>query len=153
MHAYRHGIIVLCADGIVRRLYPRFFTYSADYPEKYVNSLFTFTFANVYSYRVLIACIKYLGRCPCPRCLTETKYISAIGTNADMQRRQHLREDSPAHQKQVETARTWIFDRGWSLTSERTKGTLEKQSLTMVRVCISIYYYLSPCSLIIERIL
>ncbi|THU99539.1 hypothetical protein K435DRAFT_794881 [Dendrothele bispora CBS 962.96] len=33
MHAYEHGILVKCGDGIVRRLFPRFFTYSADYPE------------------------------------------------------------------------------------------------------------------------
>jgi hypothetical protein len=35
MHAYEHGIVICCADGITRRVYPRFFTYSADYPEKY----------------------------------------------------------------------------------------------------------------------
>jgi hypothetical protein len=34
MHAYVHGIVILCADGILRRIFPRFFTYSADYPEK-----------------------------------------------------------------------------------------------------------------------
>lgn len=32
--AYQHGIIIECADGVVRRYFPRFFTYSADYPEK-----------------------------------------------------------------------------------------------------------------------
>ena len=37
--AYTFGTIVLCADGIKRRLFPRFFTYSADYPEKYVPLL------------------------------------------------------------------------------------------------------------------
>jgi len=30
MHAYEHGIVLKCADGIFRRLFPRFFTYSAD---------------------------------------------------------------------------------------------------------------------------
>jgi hypothetical protein len=34
IHAYRHGIVVECGDGIHRRIYPRIFTYSADYPEK-----------------------------------------------------------------------------------------------------------------------
>jgi hypothetical protein len=34
MHAYEHGIVMECADGIIRRIFPRFFTYSADYPEK-----------------------------------------------------------------------------------------------------------------------
>jgi hypothetical protein len=36
INAYIFGVIVLCADGIERRLFPRFFTYSADYPEKYI---------------------------------------------------------------------------------------------------------------------
>lgn len=34
LHAYTHGIVIKCVDGIVRRVYPRIFTYSADYPEK-----------------------------------------------------------------------------------------------------------------------
>jgi hypothetical protein len=35
VEAYTHGIVLDCADGIRRRVYPRIFTYSADYPEKY----------------------------------------------------------------------------------------------------------------------
>lgn len=34
LHAYEYGIVVKCADGIERRIYPRIFMYSADYPEK-----------------------------------------------------------------------------------------------------------------------
>ena len=34
LHAYKYGILIKCQDGITRRVYPRFFTYSADYPEK-----------------------------------------------------------------------------------------------------------------------
>jgi hypothetical protein len=34
IHAYKYGLVVNCVDGIERRVYPRFFTYSADYPEK-----------------------------------------------------------------------------------------------------------------------
>jgi hypothetical protein len=34
VHAYEHGIVLRCADGVQRRVYPRIFTYSADYPEK-----------------------------------------------------------------------------------------------------------------------
>ncbi len=39
MHAYEHGIVLKCADGVTRRIYPRFFTYAADYPEKCVIHL------------------------------------------------------------------------------------------------------------------
>jgi hypothetical protein len=34
MDAYVHGIRIACGDGATRRIFPRFFTYSADYPEK-----------------------------------------------------------------------------------------------------------------------
>jgi hypothetical protein len=32
--AYAHGILITCGDGVKRRIFPRFFTYAADYPEK-----------------------------------------------------------------------------------------------------------------------
>ncbi len=34
IYAYTYGIVIKCIDGIERRVYPRLFTYSADYPEK-----------------------------------------------------------------------------------------------------------------------
>lgn len=34
LRAYRCGTVVRCYDGVQRRIYPRIFTYSADYPEK-----------------------------------------------------------------------------------------------------------------------
>ena len=40
MEAYKHGIVITCADGVTRQIYPRFFTYSADYPEKCVTMQF-----------------------------------------------------------------------------------------------------------------
>ena len=39
MEAYVHGMQVECTDGIIRRFFPRIFTYSADYPEKYESLL------------------------------------------------------------------------------------------------------------------
>ena len=35
IEAYKNGIVVKCADGVLCRLYPCFFIYGADYPEKY----------------------------------------------------------------------------------------------------------------------
>ncbi|KAG1779369.1 hypothetical protein EV702DRAFT_1214493 [Suillus placidus] len=70
VHAYRHGIVLKCADGVLRRIFPRIFTYSADYPEK-----------------VLIATIKDMGSCPCPRCLTPKNMFSSLGLLKDMKSR------------------------------------------------------------------
>lgn len=36
VNAYENGFLVKCGDQIVRRLFPRFFVYSADYPERCV---------------------------------------------------------------------------------------------------------------------
>lgn len=41
LDAYVNGMIVDCIDGVRRRVFPRFFTYSADYPEKYPLLLLT----------------------------------------------------------------------------------------------------------------
>jgi hypothetical protein len=34
LFAYRHGLVLKCPDGVLRRVFPQIFTYSADYPEK-----------------------------------------------------------------------------------------------------------------------
>ncbi|KAI0073998.1 hypothetical protein K474DRAFT_1602340, partial [Panus rudis PR-1116 ss-1] len=92
MHAYEHGILLRCGDGRVRRIFPRFFCYSADYPEK-----------------VLIACIRYFAQCPCPRCLTKKEDIAALGTTIDHQRRNHVRIDNEHTHHLVQLSRQWMF--------------------------------------------
>lgn len=44
--AMKHGIVILCPDGRLRCFYPRIFTYSADYPEKWVSALLYDCIAN-----------------------------------------------------------------------------------------------------------
>ncbi|EJD51863.1 hypothetical protein AURDEDRAFT_181453 [Auricularia subglabra TFB-10046 SS5] len=65
-HAYAHGFLVLCQDGVTRRFYPRFFAYIADYPEK-----------------MLLATLRDNGDCPCPRCTVKKSEIHNFGTDAD----------------------------------------------------------------------
>ncbi|KAG2737572.1 hypothetical protein P692DRAFT_201672840, partial [Suillus brevipes Sb2] len=70
VHVYRHGIVLKCPDGVLRRVFPRILTYSADYPEK-----------------ALIAAIKDMGSCACPRCLTPKSRFSDLGLVKDMKSR------------------------------------------------------------------
>ncbi|THU80935.1 hypothetical protein K435DRAFT_694639 [Dendrothele bispora CBS 962.96] len=70
LHAYKYGVVVKCSDGIERRIYPRFFTYSADYPEK-----------------VLLATIRDKGLCPCPRCMVKKSSLDRLGLIRDMRAR------------------------------------------------------------------
>jgi hypothetical protein len=39
VEAYNSGFVIKFVDGIVRRIFIRFYTYGADYPEKYITKL------------------------------------------------------------------------------------------------------------------
>ncbi|KAI0069516.1 hypothetical protein K474DRAFT_1610336 [Panus rudis PR-1116 ss-1] len=120
MHAYVHGMLVRCGDGIIRRLFPRFFCYLADYPEK-----------------VLVACVKFLAECPCPRCEIKKIYISSLATTADYQRRSHIRVDTPQLHATISSARYLIFNGGLSAASKRVKDILSPKSLLPTRSAFS----------------
>ncbi|KDQ32506.1 hypothetical protein PLEOSDRAFT_1012017, partial [Pleurotus ostreatus PC15] len=87
--AYKHGIVIKCVDGVERRVYPRIFTYSADYPEK-----------------VLIATIRDKGMCPCPRCLVSKAALDKMGLRRDRTMRETLRR---IPMNLVERARNFIY--------------------------------------------
>ncbi|KAK7696214.1 hypothetical protein QCA50_000867 [Cerrena zonata] len=110
--AYKHGIVLKMADGIIRRLYPRLFTYSADYPEK-----------------VLLATVRNLGKCPCVRCTVTKDQIKDIGTANDFARRKNLQRISDyAFQQRVRLARSMIYDKGKGIKSAVVEGLLSPLS-------------------------
>jgi hypothetical protein len=134
--AYANGILIECADGTVRRFFPRLFTYSADYPEKY--ELFYYFQVVISSVnRTLLACIKTLGSFPCPRCVISKDGIAALGTKSDMRKRDSdrtLRVDNHALKHDIEVARKWIYVDGKPLTSKRLEDLLGTKSLVPTRV-------------------
>ncbi|KAG1760909.1 hypothetical protein EDD22DRAFT_954542 [Suillus occidentalis] len=93
MHAYEHGIVNCCGDGITCRVFLHFFNYLADYPEK-----------------ILLAGIKFLGECLCPHCLIKKADVSEMGTEGDMHDRlalQHVNDQ--AQHKKINHAWMLIF--------------------------------------------
>ncbi|KAG2739784.1 hypothetical protein P692DRAFT_201872909 [Suillus brevipes Sb2] len=109
LYVYRHGFVVKCADGVMRRIYPRIFTYSADYPEK-----------------VLIATIKDMGLCPCPRCLTPKGLFGYLGLAKDMKFRvSNLRVYVT---NKVAKAREFIYGLGHTVDGGKVKDALEEGS-------------------------
>ena len=42
VHTFKYGIVIKCTDGVEHCVYPQFFTYSADYPEKCLSLLIFF---------------------------------------------------------------------------------------------------------------
>ncbi|KAG8952082.1 hypothetical protein FRC03_012273 [Tulasnella sp. 419] len=111
--AWKHGIVVKCFDGIERRFYLRIFTYSADYPEK-----------------ALIATIRDMGKCPCPRCLVEKPSIELLGTVVDMRYREtRARVDDESRRWRVEVARRYIYgDLRAGVTSTAVDDVLKQRS-------------------------
>ncbi|EJD00044.1 uncharacterized protein FOMMEDRAFT_112387 [Fomitiporia mediterranea MF3/22] len=122
INAWKTGIVVLCGDGVLRRLFPRILTYSADYPEK-----------------VLLATMKFLGSFPCPRCLIPaSKILSSLGKPRDMRYRiKYRRTDNPDRQYRVNKARELIYTSRKRLTHPRVKLHLDPHSLTPVENAFS----------------
>lgn len=139
MHAYVHGIVVLCGDGIQRRLFPRILVYAADYPEKYnfppsVCSLM-FLILLILSYRCLIACLRQLACCPCMRCFVKKSRIPQIGLKRDMKNRViHARVDNVLIHQSIELTRKWIFEKGFGVRSVHIQRKLDPTSIMPIRV-------------------
>ncbi|KAG8794782.1 hypothetical protein FRC12_021705 [Ceratobasidium sp. 428] len=110
--AWQHGIVIKCADGIWRRVFPRIFTYAADYPE-----------------RVLLATIRDKGTCPCPRCLVPMDRVPMMGSRSDMRiRSKGLRRDSVKRQKIIQKARTIIFEEQKAVDNKEVEDLLQPNS-------------------------
>ncbi|KAJ3874470.1 hypothetical protein F5051DRAFT_443301 [Lentinula edodes] len=109
IHAYRYGIVIECGDGIKRRIYPRFFTYSADYPEK-----------------VLLATIRDKGLCPCPRCLIRKDSFDRMGLVRDMQMR--TRNIRTYFVNKVNRARHFIYSMGHPINGVHVENLLKDSS-------------------------
>ncbi|KAJ7131818.1 hypothetical protein C8R43DRAFT_1133491 [Mycena crocata] len=110
LHAYQHGIIIQCVDGVKRRVYPRIFTYSADYPEK-----------------VLLATIRDKGYCPCPRCLITKQNFDKMGLFYDLRNRVNLARTY--FWNKVKAARSAIYNLGLAFNNVRVDAVLQEFSL------------------------
>lgn len=91
--------------------------------------------------RILLACIKYLGEFPCPRCLIPKCRVPDLGTKNDKKRRETLaRVDNEDQRNTVELARERIYKDGASINSKSIKDLLGPQSLTPTRVSVLVSF-------------
>lgn len=127
--AYEHGIVVDCADGVRRRLYPRIFTYSADYPEKSVYYTILLVRTLIHSNRVLIATIKDMGSCPCPRCCVKKAELRDAGLPEDRQQRSEgARRDNTDYRSVVAEARRRVYQDGLVTNSKAQSDAFNARS-------------------------
>ncbi|CUA77217.1 CRISPR-associated endonuclease Cas9 [Streptococcus mutans UA159] [Rhizoctonia solani] len=116
LQSWRHGIIIMCADGIERRVFPRIFSYSADYMEK-----------------ILLATIRGMKSLfPCPRCLTPKCEFHKLGLPEDQARREQLKRVDNRSRSDVHQARSFIYDKGRAVNSQDVENLLKSESYTPV---------------------
>ena len=94
------------------------------------------------SIRILLACIRFLASCPCPRCFTKKKDIAAMGTTIDTQRCAKVRRDDEHTQNKVDNTRRWIFEKGLGTESVAVERVLASESLVPIRVSPILFFIL-----------
>jgi hypothetical protein len=86
-------------------------------------------------HRILIASIRNLGRCPCPRCLIPLDRVANLGMRRDMaQRRTLARIDNVKRRNRVEMAREKIYKNGYVVDSTAVEALLQEDSLVPTAV-------------------
>lgn len=136
IEAWKSGILVKCGDGILRRIFPRVFTYSPYYPEKYVpRTLMLIMRYSLRPCRYLFACIRFLERCPCPDCLVAKDQIDKLGQVRDMKTRvTKQRNDTHALQVTLRNARQAVFNQGYAPDGKAIDEMLRSKGYTVTRV-------------------
>ena len=85
--------------------------------------------------------MKFLGRCPCPRCLVTKDKVRRLGTKLDRWiRNKKARIDDAAHRGSIESARKLIFEFGRTVVGAAVERIIGENSLVPTRVCIIILY-------------
>ncbi|KAG6848475.1 hypothetical protein H0H93_016682 [Arthromyces matolae] len=117
---YKSGLPVKCGDGTWRRLYPRFFGYSAGYKE-----------------RVLVSGIKDMGTWLDVTCRIMKKQLLKIGTKLhDIIWSSNFRVDSTQQQSRITRARKMIFEKGFAVNGKAIDQVLG-ESVVPVRNAFS----------------
>ena len=96
------------------------------------------------SCRALLANIRNLGSCPCPRCEVKKTQIEQIGTVPDDQRRSnHMRNNTTSLRNRIKLCREAIYQRGKGVKSAIVEDFLSPLSFvpTSVRGILSDEFY------------
>ncbi|KZV88625.1 hypothetical protein EXIGLDRAFT_751594 [Exidia glandulosa HHB12029] len=110
--AYKEGFVVTCQDGVARRFFPRFYTYTADYPEK-----------------MLMATLRDNGALPCPRCHVKKTNIHQLGTPEDRNTRTiDARKHDGFWRSTVSKVRGWILKGTCALAGKIVEMRLQEWS-------------------------
>ena len=95
-------------------------------------------------YRILLASIRNLGRCPCPRCLIPLDRAPNMGRPRDMAQRTSLvRVDDLVLHSRIKAAREMIYMKNYKTDSKVVEDLLQHNSL--VPTIVGLYILLRTC--------
>jgi hypothetical protein len=85
--------------------------------------------------RVLIANIRNLGACPCPRCAIPKNRTQDLATDKDVLQRQVLaRKDNDERRVKISSARKLIYEQHFVVDATRVEDLLKAESLVPTKV-------------------
>src|ERR1700722_20155415 len=85
--------------------------------------------------RILMATIRNLGLCPCPRCTTLLSQVHLLGTKSSRQARTSLaRLDDPQRRNLLSAAREAIYKQNYDIDSAAVERMLKPSSLVPTSV-------------------
>ena len=89
-------------------------------------------------YRVLIANIRNLGGCPCPRCAIPKARFQDVATKNDMLQRTILaRYDTAERREKIFSARQLIYEEQYVIDTPQVEALLKPESLVPTVVCFN----------------
>ena len=87
-------------------------------------------------FRVLIATIRNLGNCPCPRCLIPKFHVHLLATESDLlQRGLSSRSDTAHRREKIMSARKLIYEKHYAVDAAQVEALLKDESLVPTMVC------------------
>lgn len=95
--------------------------------------------------RILIASIRNLGKCPCPRCLIPLNRVRNLGMARDMTQRDTMaRVDDVQRRSRIEAARRLIYEKNFTVNSAAVEKILRDMSLVPTAVrCLLLLFTLT----------
>lgn len=94
--------------------------------------------------RVLIATIRQLGGCPCPRCLIQTAQLHNVGMSCDRRGRSTLARSNTSRSELVAAACSLIYNKNYGVDSTGVETLLKPHSWVPTSVSVIISHLLLP---------
>ena len=91
-----------------------------------------------------MAGLRYMGLCPCPRCLIKKTELSALGTLRDGNRRVRIRVNDHHFQTKVAIARDIIYKQGYRVNADVVNNLLKGESLVPTTVRSQNHFVIIP---------